>query len=478
MKKILFAAVLMCAAFSANAQFSLTGEINATTDVYSLTHSKNDGAAEEPVIYHNVFDKYNFSDMKFAFKYDSDIFGYAITLRPFYNIIPSKSGGSVIADGYKYWAIFDDLYGYAQIKNIARLQVGKFDNRVGNLHNSIIDEWKNGPLWIKDNDAVSSVLGSVAVMESDALRHILLSFNAGPVVIEYSPVAELADSEVIKNAYGQDAVDGKFTEGGMIQFIKSNVAWTSNFDKFASTFRVSTQPLVKDMLKFSATYGLVWAKESRSETMGKDPSNKAEFLNRYGVIVDAMLPFGLNVSLGYSGFFINSSQPQYNSVVRDLSQAIDLRASYNGFENLLLETHHKVAFGNNFGTMPYQGADETKKYVYDAFTNLVSYWGGIGATYDFREDMGVSFVFLTQYNKVWTVQNGDQKCAEDVKFTIKPEYVYHITKNTSIKAGLRLDIDKIDLTNRDGNTYKDGAGTVGKGVKTTLAVPLSLKVSF
>lgn len=482
MKKLIFLCLFALFAESVFAfEYNIGGEAKVSTDVYSINSNSTGidsatGDEKRPTITQKVFGSVNIGDTNFKAVFAWPVFGIQFVLKPFHHT-PGNIFAGELSKWYYTW--FDDTYMWYDFMNVTvpakrlkngftftgRLQVGEYESGVTEKFNSVLDEWGYGSLWYKATDAtnINNLTSGDYMVNSDLLKHFILTFGFGPVKFDWSPV-NLGMLDITSRDI--------FQRGGVMQFRNGD-------DRtIVSTFRLYTDKIAKGWLRLSATYGLVydWQRAKRSAPIGRTNTEKVQFINRYGAVVELYTPIKLDLTLSYAGYVneyardFGSSKTSYKT---DTANAFEFRIRYLGVKNLTLETHHKFSFGKDIGnTINDNFTNAGNFYVESKFPEMRAFWNGLGASYKFLDKYTVSLVVANKFAEISSKTTGDVYNID--QFVLKPAFQYDISDNAYIKLGVNFTYTK--TSGKSGG--KEVRNTSFPATTFDVAVPLTVYVKF
>lgn len=445
MKKVKCFFALVCMAVTAVcAEVTVGANLEFSTDVFDVYRTKKADDVSAA-----AFTAFDLGDTQLFIRMETDRFGAKITLKPYHEPVQ----GNQLSKWLYAW--FDDTYAWVKplyfVKPIPihlKIQMGEFRTRRMKLFDTLLDDWKYGYLWFDAVGGTAPSLSAFRHVESDVMEHLILDLRIGPVTLEYSPIglAELNPGD--KNGT---------LRGGMIEFIKNVGAYGGQGDehtkKFASRFRLSTEPLLNGLLELSADYAIAYKWGSGNpDNNGNVVNNlnnpaKTQMIHRYSFFAHSELPwYGIGLLLGYSGsvnvYDEDWGNDGHANVATDIMHAVELRADFRDvYPNLLIETHNLFGFAKDVGkqivkpTAP--GAPVT--YKDQPFNEYFTAWNEAAVSYRFTEILMFIGEVSNKYVKFSgqdANKNSQYKCENE--FSIKPLVRVYMKPNAYIQTGLQF----------------------------------------
>lgn len=434
--------VLVCLSVTAAfAEVTVGANLEFSTEIFDVYRTKKADDVSAA-----AFTTFDLGDTQLFIRMEAERFGGKVTLKPYHE--------PVVANQLSKWmyAWFDDTYAWVKplyfVKPFPihlKLQAGEFRTRRMKLFDTLLDDWKYGYLYHDGNTASLSAFKSV---ESDMLEHMIVDLRIGPVTLEYSPIGLSTLDPGDKNG---------MTRGGMIEFIKNVGAYGGAGDehtkKFASRFRLSTEPLLNGLLELSADYAIAYDWKSGNPDNNRNVVNsltnpaKTQMIHRYSFFAHSELPwYGIGLLLGYSGSVYVYDEDWGNDghghVVTDIMNVVELRADFRDvYPNLLIETHNLFGFAKDVGKIMVKPTSSggTPTYTDQPYNEYFTAWNEVAVSYRFTE----VFMFIGEVSNKYVKfsgqdanKNSQYKCENE--FSVKPLVMVYMKPNAYIQTGLQF----------------------------------------
>lgn len=463
-------------AHGAAADFSMGGDVVLSTNAvrYEERPTNNSSGDYTTRREWQGFDGFAFGDTNLWMRFGWERFGIKLTVKPQHPSSTTNWWYGWFDDSYLWWDMLDVSPGGVPLK--LRVQAGDFESRHANRVNSVVDKWQFGGFYYNSGTAnaetITTLLETTNLVESEFMRHLLLSFSAGPVTVDWSPVG-----------YGDlSPTSSNFLRGGAITSVNEDRR------NILSSWRLYTEPLFNGMFQATAAYSIVykWQRPSRNKLngeRGRDNPEQQQFIHRYSAIAELHTPgtIGLDVTAAYSGQ-VNLYNRNWGDVFRsyptDIVHTVDLRERWTPpfFDTLTIEGHHKLSFGRGMGDAPLERY-ENEAQAFDTpnqnrWSNTFVLWNALGAAWQFRDDMRLTIIVQDRYARATQKAADNHYDANEIQ--AEALFRYYVTANAYIETGA-------SFTRRHWWAWQNGQAVENDTTPESqwnVAVPLKVSFSF